>query len=93
LLSQFVVISLYVDDKKNLPKPETFYSNGKKLLMETYGDKWSYLEMSKFGIASQPYYVTLDNDGYPLSYPFLGYKEDVDAYVNFLQSALDKYNY
>ncbi|MDD6541481.1 MAG: hypothetical protein PUF32_04155, partial [Prevotella sp.] len=54
------------------------------------GDKWSYLQSHKFGANAQPFYVTVDNEGNPLSGSF-SYKEDVPAYLDFLQKGLDNY--
>ena len=65
-------------------------SNGVTRTLRTYGDKWSYLQRSKFGANAQPYYVILDQNGKPLnnSYP---YDEDVDKYKKFLKTGLDNY--
>jgi thiol:disulfide interchange protein DsbD len=63
---------LFVDDKTALAKPYEVNENGRTTLIETVGDKWSYLQRSKFGANAQPFYVMLDNAGKPLnkSYTF-----------------------
>ena len=90
LNNDYILISLYVDDKQPLAQPIEVTVNGQKRTLRTVGDKWSYLQQSKFGALAQPYYVTLDADGNPLSRPF-SYKEDIDDYLHFLQEGLDNY--
>ncbi len=92
LMSQFVVINLYVDHREALTKPITVQENGKKLLIETKGEKWSYLQRTKFGANAQPYYVLLDTKGNVLSNPY-AYNEDIKAFTKFLKKALDKFYY
>lgn len=72
LKKDFVLISLFVDDKTALAKSYEVDENGRTTLIETVGDKWSYLQRSKFGANAQPFYVMLDNTGKPLnkSYTF-----------------------
>lgn len=67
----FVLITLMVDDKTSLEKPIEVNENGKTVMLKTIGDKWSYLQRSKFAANSQPYYVMLDNEGKPLASPYL----------------------
>ena len=64
--------------------------NGEKRTLRTIGDKWSYLQASKFGANAQPFYVTVDNDGKPLNAAF-SFKEDVSAYLDFLHKGLENY--
>lgn len=90
LEKDYVLISLYVDDKTPLPKPIEVNDNGQHRTLRTVGDKWSYLQSHKFGANAQPFYVTVDNEGNPLSGSF-SYKEDVPAYLDFLQKGLDNY--
>ncbi len=90
LNNDYVLISLFVDDKTPLPKPMEVEYNGKKRTLRTIGDKWSYLEEMKFGYLTQPLYVLVDNEGNPLG-PSFSYKEDVPAYMNFLNTGLKKY--
>jgi len=70
LKKDFVLISLFVDDKTALAKPYEVDENGRTTLIETVGDKWSYLQRSKFGANAQPFYVMLDNAGKPLNKSF-----------------------
>ena len=90
LNNDYILISLYVDDKQPLAKNIEVTVNGQKRTLRTVGDKWSYLQQSKFGALAQPYYVALDAEGNPLARPF-SYKEDVTDYLNFLQEGLDNY--
>ena len=88
--NDYVLISLYVDDKTPLAEPIRVMENGKEVVLRTVGDKWSYLQRSKFGANAQPFYVLLDNEGHPLNTP-RSYDEDIDAYVNFLEEGLAEY--
>lgn len=90
LTKDYVLISLYVDDKTPLPQPMEVTFNGEKRTLRTIGDKWSYLQASKFGANAQPFYVAVDNEGNPLSASF-SFKEDVNAYLDFLNTGLENY--
>ena len=87
---KYVLVSLYVDDKTPLAEPIRLTENGKDVVLRTVGDKWSYLQRSKFGANAQPFYVLLDNEGHPLGTP-RSYDEDIDAYVKFLEEGLTEY--
>lgn len=86
----FVLIKLMVDDKTKLPSPITVEENGKKVTLTTVGDKWSYLQRSKFGANSQPYYIILDNAGQALTLPYF-YDEDVEKFVQWLETGISNY--
>lgn len=86
----FVLITLMVDDKTKLPKQIEIEENGKTRVLKTIGDKWSYLQRSKFGANAQPYYVILDNEGAPLS-PSYAYDKNVSKYINFLENGKKQY--
>ena len=86
----YVLISLYVDDKTKLPEPIKVTENGKERTLRTVGDKWSYLQRVKFGANAQPFYVLLDNNGMPLNKSY-SYDEDIAKYVEFLQAGLKNY--
>ena len=86
----YVLISLYVDEKAKLPEPIKVVENGQERTLRTVGDKWSYLQRSKFGANAQPFYVLLDNEGRPLNKSY-SYDEDIDKYVDFLQTGLKNY--
>lgn len=91
LKKDYVLISLYVDDKTPLKQPvEVKLPDGTSRTLRTIGDKWSYLEQTKFGYLAQPFYVPLDNTGKPLNGSF-SFKEDVPAYLEFLDKGLENY--
>lgn len=90
LTKDYVLISLYVDEKTPLPAPMEVEENGQTTTLRTIGDKWSYLQRSKFGANAQPFYVLLDNNGRPLNTSY-SYDEDVDKFVKFLKTGLDNY--
>lgn len=91
LNKDYVLISLYVDDKTPLKQPvEVKLPDGTSRTLRTIGDKWSYLEQTKFGYLAQPFYVPLDNAGKPLNGSF-SFKEDVPAYLEFLDKGLENY--
>jgi len=84
LKKDFVLISLFVDDKTNLSKSYQVQENGRTTTIETVGDKWSYLQRSKFGANAQPFYVMLDNNGKPLNKPFT-FDENPANFVKWLK--------
>ncbi len=90
LNNDFVLISLYVDDKQPLDHPIEIVENGKKRTLRTIGDKWSYLQRSKFGANAQPFYVILDNEGKPLAGSY-SYDEDISHYLEFMNKGLGNY--
>lgn len=90
LTKDYVLISLFVDDKTPLPQHIEVTENGQKRTLRTVGDKWSYLQRSKFGANAQPFYVTLDNEGKPLGKSAV-YDEDISKYMDFLKQGLDNY--
>lgn len=91
LTKDYVLISLYVDEKAPLPEPIEVQENGQATTLRTVGDKWSYLQRSKFGANAQPFYVLLDNNGRPLNSSY-SYDENIDKFVTFLKKGLDNYN-
>ncbi len=90
ITEDYVLITLYVDDKTPLPEPIKVNENGKQRTLRTLGDKWSYLQSSKFGANAQPFYVLIDNEGKPLNKSY-SYDEDIDKYVDFLETGLKNY--
>ncbi len=91
LENDYVLISLFVDDKTPLPKPiEITDDSGQKRTLRTVGAKWSWLQSHKFGSNTQPFYVALDNQGNPLTGAY-SFKEDIPAYVDFLNKGLEHY--
>ena len=87
LNEDYVLITLYVDDKAKLPEPVKVTENGTERTLRTVGDKWSYLQRSKFGANAQPFYVLLDNEGKPLNKSY-SYDEDIQKYIDFLETGL-----
>ena len=65
--------------------------NGKKRTLRTVGDKWSYLQRTKFGANAQPFYVIIDNEGKPVAGSY-SYDEDISKYTKFLDTGLENYN-
>ncbi|MBR2379787.1 MAG: thioredoxin family protein [Paraprevotella sp.] len=88
--NDYVLITLFVDEKTKLPEPIKVTENGQERTLRTIGDKWSYLQRSKFGANAQPFYVLLDNEGNPLNKAY-SYDEDVNKYIEFLQTGLKNY--
>ncbi|WP_299992332.1 cytochrome c biogenesis protein CcdA [uncultured Bacteroides sp.] len=88
--NDYVLITLYVDNKTPLTEPIKVVENGKERTLRTVGDKWSYLQRVKFGANVQPFYVLVDNKGYPLNKSY-SYDEDIPEYVEFLQTGLKNY--
>ena len=85
LTNDYVLVSLYVDDKTPLAEPvEVSDGQGGTRTLRSIGAKWSELQRSRFGTNAQPYYVILDSDGKQLA-PGRGYDEDVAAFVKFLK--------
>ena len=87
---KYVLITLYVDEKTLLPEKVTVQENGVDVTLRTVGDRWSYLQRSKFGANAQPFYVLLDNSGHPLTGSY-SYNEDIPAYIGFLKKGLNNY--
>lgn len=86
----YILITLYVDNKKPLPEKLKVEENGKSRTLRTLGDKWSYLQRVKFGVNAQPFYVLVDNDGLPLEGAY-SYNESIPEYVQFLKAGLKEY--
>jgi thiol:disulfide interchange protein DsbD len=87
----YVLVSLYVDDKKELPAAEQRdYTTcaGKQKRLTTLGNKWSTLQTETFINNSQPYYALISPDGVLLTDP-VGYTPDADEYSSFLQRGLN----
>ena len=91
LENDYILISLFVDDKTPLEAPIEVDFNGEKRTLRTVGQKWSYLQATKFGANTQPFYCLLDNDGRLLAAPY-SYDESIPAYIDFLQQGLKQYN-
>ena len=90
LENDYVLITLIVDDKTKLAEPIEIQENGKTRKLKTIGDKWSYLQRSKFGANAQPFYILLDHEGEPLG-PSYAFNEDVAQYMQFLRDGLNRF--
>ncbi|NDV83500.1 DUF255 domain-containing protein [Bacteroides sp. 51] len=88
--NDYVLITLYVDNKQPLPEHIKVTENGRERTLRTLGDRWSYLQRVKFGANAQPFYVLIDNEGKPLNKSY-AYDEDINKYVKFLQEGLKNY--
>ena len=86
---KYILITLIVDDKTPLPAPIHLTENGRAVTLRTIGDKWSYLQRSKFGANAQPFYVLLNADGQLLAPP-RSYDEDIPAFIDWLQKGWTK---
>lgn len=91
LQEHYVLVSLYVDDKRELPKEEQHIyisCRGQKKLIKTEGNRWATLQSESFGSVSQPWYVLLSPDGKLLTDP-VGYTPDKDEYGAFLERGVE----
>ena len=88
--NDYVLITLYVDNKTPLSSPVKIMENGSERTLRTVGDKWSYLQRVKFGANAQPFYVLIDNEGKPLNKSY-SYDESIPKYIEFLQTGLENY--
>ena len=88
--NDYVLITLYVDNKTPLPSPVKIVENGTERTLRTVLHKWSYLQRVKFGANAQPFYVLIDNEGKPLNKSY-SYDEDIPKYIEFLQTGLENY--
>ena len=95
LRENFVLISLYVDDKKQLPESEKLYverTSGIGLRkLENYGHKWAHFQASYFGVNSQPYYLLMDPNTFRILNDPVGYMPDAKEYVSFLECGLSEF--
>lgn len=88
--NDYVLITLYVDNKTPLSSPVKIMENGTERTLRMVGDKWSYLQRVKFGANAQPFYVLIDNEGKPLNKSY-SYDESIPKYIEFLQTGLENY--
>ncbi len=93
LKEKYIIVSLYVDDKKQLPISEQFVyttKNGSSKEMITYGDKWATFETENFNKNSQPWYAIINTSEELLTFP-VGYEDDVEEYERWLQCGADAF--
>lgn len=91
LKEDYILVSLYVDDRTALDADEEYVSEFSGKRIRRVGQKWSDLQASKFGTNAQPYYVIVDGDGKQLV-PAQAYNEDIQNYIRFLDSGLAAFN-
>ena len=94
LREKFVLISLYVDDKKELLNDEQIFVNrinGGTRQLKNYGHKWAHFQTQFFQSNSQPFYVLLDSEGEKLLNKPVGYTPDVEEYASFLECGLQAF--
>ena len=90
LKSEFVLISLYVDDKKELPENEQYISETTGKKVKSIGNKWSDFQIKHYQANAQPYYVVLDESETKMNAP-IGYTPDIDSYKQWLQEGIDNH--
>ncbi len=90
LKEEYILASLYVDDRTKLEPEEQYVSTFSGKQINTVGRKWSDLQQSRFGVNAQPYYVIVDSDGNQLV-PAQAYNEDIQNYINFLNRGLEAF--
>ncbi len=84
----YILVSLFVDDRTELPEPMTVEENGKTLILKTAGEKWSYLQRHKFGANAQPFYVIIDKEGKPRNHSY-AFSEDISKFITYLKKGLE----
>lgn len=90
LNEEFVIASLYVDDRTMLEESDRYVSEFSGKSIRWVGQKWSDLQASRFGTNAQPYYVIVDTEGRQLV-PAQAYNEDIPNYIRFLESGLAEF--
>jgi len=92
LRNEYVIISLYVDDRTRLPEDQQYVSDfgGRERTIRTVGNKWSDFQARRFGINSQPYYVLLDHQERPLAPPY-SYNTNVSQFIEFLDAGISAF--
>ncbi len=90
LKNDVVLISLYVDEKKELPEAEQYTSKTTGKRIRDVGDKWSDFQIKNYGANAQPFYVLLNDDGEALNQP-VGYTPNVDDFESWLQDGISAF--
>ena len=90
LRDDYVVVALYVDDKTRLPKEEWVKSAHDGKMKKTVGKKYADLQITRFNVNAQPYYILLDTDGKIMVNP-RAYDLDVDEFVDFLDRGIEEF--
>lgn len=82
-MQDYVLLTLMVDDRTELNEPIVVEENGKQITLKTVGQRWSYLQRSRFDANAQPYYVKLSADGRQIG-EAIGYTPDVEEFLEWL---------
>lgn len=90
LESDYILVSLYCDDKEELPE-ELKYTTPDGIKIETWGHKWSQMQIDRYGLNAQPTYVLLDHDEKTL-YPPIPYTPDIKEYADLLKGGVTEFN-
>lgn len=90
LNEEYILVSLYVDDRTDLSAEEQYVSDFSGKRIRRIGQKWSDLQQSRFGVNAQPYYVVTDENGAQLI-PAQAYNEDIPNYIDFLERGLETF--
>ncbi|MES2446895.1 MAG: cytochrome c biogenesis protein CcdA [Bacteroidota bacterium] len=91
LKEDYIVVSLYTDDKTPLPEAEQFRSEVLKTQVNSVGLKFQHLQGERYKTLAQPYYVLLDTDGKELVTPPIGVEYDIDKYLAYLDKGLAEF--
>lgn len=91
LQNEFLIITLYVDDKTSLPKDEWYVSEYDGKTKKTVGKKYADFQISRFDLNAQPYYVLLDHNEKELTKQNRAYDKDVDAFLEWLDEGLAEF--
>ena len=92
LRNEYVIVSLYVDDRTRLSEEEQYTSDfgGRERRIRTIGNKWSDFQAKRYNVNSQPYYVLLDHDEKPMAQPY-GYNASVSQFIEFLDKGIEAF--
>jgi thiol:disulfide interchange protein DsbD len=91
LMNDFVIVSLYVDDKDLLPEDQQYYSEESNGKIKTVGNKWADYQIKRYKQISQPLYVIIDpTDGQDLTAP-RGYDSSIEGYKEYLEKGIRRY--
>lgn len=90
LKNEVVLISLYVDDKRELAEADKYTSPETGKEIKTIGNKWSDYQITRYKNNAQPFYIILDSEGNDVSTP-VGYTPDVEEYSNWLEEGISKF--
>jgi thiol:disulfide interchange protein DsbD len=91
LKKDFIVVALYVDDKTELPENEWYTSEYDGKVKKTIGKKFADLQISRFNVNAQPYYVILDSEGKQMTKKSHAYDKDIDLFKSFLNEGLETF--